>query len=420
MVLVTSFEESFLGSLKAEDLTRSVKNGDAAMKLEHGSGFTENDVGNDKKISFGAETVTVTSASTLMSQSQSPPQTKSPSISYTVKKDSDSPTLVDDSGSDGQTLSPTKPKGQGGDQWGSFTKNASGRVLYVSEKDYKAHELVKLVYTALKISKEAYRAFQKQTCNLHDGVSYLFSRALQVCNNTDRWEWGKLEATIGKSIEEQGRKSNPRSIADGTTRTSHKGTFYIVGNLGQGNSSNVFQALDDSGNLVAMKVFVNDELEKEAEKSCTQEKDNMLKCYEFLKGKVDVVKMCSLYAVVMPIFVPIPKNDREKRLNEVEAGIKNMREKAGKKYQQCDVRWRHVGTFQEHVVLFDLADLVEYDDVTSDDETNEVDNNEEKEGDPVLKAYMEIFKQRCGNDDSCPTQTNAVSFFGDVVQKNAE
>ena len=74
----------------------------------------------------------------------------------------------------------------------------------------------------------------------------------------------------------------------------------------------------------------------------------------------------------------------------------------------------------ETVTVTSASTLVEYDDVTSDDETNEVDNNEEKEGDPVLKAYMEIFKQRCGNDDSCPTQTNAVSFFGDVVQKNAE
>ena len=172
-----------------------------------------------------------------------------------------------------------------------------------------------------------------------------------------------------------------------------------------------------------MKVFVNDELEKEAEKACTQEKDNMFKCYEFLKGKVDVVKMCSLYAVVMPIFVPIPKNDREKRLNEVEAGIKNMREKTGKKYQQCDVRWRHVGMFQEHVVLFDLADLVEYDDQTSDSGwsvTSDDETNEETEEDPVLKSYMEIFKRRCRDDDSCPTQTNAVSCFGDVVQKNTE
>ena len=37
IVLVTSFEESFLGSVKREDLTRSVKNGNGAMEPDHGS-----------------------------------------------------------------------------------------------------------------------------------------------------------------------------------------------------------------------------------------------------------------------------------------------------------------------------------------------------------------------------------------------
>ena len=171
-----------------------------------------------------------------MSESHSAPEMKSSWVSRTVTKASDS---VPDSGSDCQTLSLSNLKGKCADQSG-FTKNASGRVLYVSEKDYKAHELVKLVYTALKMSKQAYRAFQKQTYQLNDGATYLFSRVLQVSDNTNEWEWGTLEATIGKSIKEQGRKSTLGRTADGSTGTSRQGTFYIVGRLGQGSTSNVF------------------------------------------------------------------------------------------------------------------------------------------------------------------------------------
>ena len=181
----------------------------------------------------------------------------------------------------------------------------------------------------------------------------------------------------------------------------------------------VFVKNEDGG-----KVLKKEDFDEKALTACTQEKDNLLKCYEFLNGKVHVVQNCGLYAVVMPIFKPIFQGDRDNKLKNVEAALKNMKEKTGKLYERCDVRWRHVGTFNEQVILFDLADLVDHNDqacdldwsVTSDDESKEEDNKKEPGEDPVLKEYMKIFKRHCGNDDGCST---APSYFGDVFQKNS-
>eukprot|EP00529_Nitzschia_sp_RCC80_P017830 CAMPEP_0113445798 /NCGR_PEP_ID=MMETSP0014_2-20120614/3374_1 /TAXON_ID=2857 /ORGANISM="Nitzschia sp." /LENGTH=817 /DNA_ID=CAMNT_0000336865 /DNA_START=213 /DNA_END=2666 /DNA_ORIENTATION=+ /assembly_acc=CAM_ASM_000159 len=515
IVLVTSFEQSFLGSLKAEDLNRSVHEGETVMEVDHEGSLKSaedlnQDVRDDEKVmevdhegslksaedldqdvhddettrktedegSLKAQSSAkqdppgqkkteasdewggnimpsprirsfaqaksndaidslenqhlYTSTSAQMSQSQSPPQMKSPAIAPTVSKDSDS-SPSSSLASDAPSLSPAKldiTRDTHESKPGRFTKDGTERVLYVSKENYEAHELVRLFYTALKISKRAYKDFQKKTYKLKLGERYLFPRALQVADQTDRWQWGELEATIGEAINVRGKKSNPRRRADGTTGNSSEGTFYIVGSLGQGYTSNVYQAINHLGELVAIKVFVKntDEKDKVLEKSAFQsraeaaterEKQELLGCYPFLEGKIHVIKICGFYALVMPIFEPIPKENREKRLDDVRTLVLNLKRR-NKKYSPSDARWRHAGTFiedsgTEHLVLFDLADLLDYNDTDWDDEYSSS-NLKAEETDPV-ERQMNIFTQRCSqsSDDS---PTDKAGFFADVIDKS--
>ena len=285
---------------------------------------------------------------------------------------------------------------------GTFTKDAIVRELYVTKEDFRAHEFVRLFYTALLSAKESYKKFEKTTYKLKRGENYFFPKALEVRANSDKWQWGTLQTEIGKPIDARIRKKNRRRAVDGTIRTpsTETKTYYIIGSLGQGSTSNVFQAIDQSGELVAIKVFVNnideeqggilakDDFKKRAKDACDREKMALLECYKFLNGRVHVIKICGFHAVVMPIFEPIAKDDRSGRLNDIKEVLTKLYRR-GKVYRDDDVRFRHVGLFkdggQDHVVLFDFADL----DLVNESET-----------DSWVTKHMGIFKARCLDDIS--------------------
>ena len=273
------------------------------------------------------------------------------------------------------------------------------------------------MYTALKISKQAYQKFEQKTYKLHLGKRYYFSRALSICGSDGEGLWGPLEATIGNPSHVPVK--NPPRDGDGTAILSNDGVYFVIGILGQGSKSNTFQALDQLGKLVAIKVM-NGEDDDETETAARQEKENLEKCYAFLEGRVQQIKMCGYHAVVMPMFDPIPNDDRSKRLEDVRTALTNMKDRIGKLYHTWDARWCHVGIFKEngkeHLVLLDLADLQDLHECSdtddSDTETKSEGSTTKEMMDHVQKLY-DSFTRRCSEH----RPTNTPTFFSEPIPK---
>ena len=335
LVLLSSFEESVICSLKQSDLETTGQ--------DH------------KQPQSPAEVKQQTQSLPTM---MSPRQEIIPSVSYESSLQHDS-SRGDSSSSESspssagcQSLSPIKLHG-GGMPTCKFDDGATPRKLHISNT-CESHELVKLVYTALKISRETHNQSKKTIYRLRNGESYKFPRALRADKKS--YAWGSLKCTVGNAIT-----------------TNSKKTYYIVGRLGEGRTSNVFLALDSSGQSVALKVYVknNDalgiilskkEFVKVAKEAMKREEYNLLKINPCLKGKVKATKILGFWCVAMPFFEPIKKTERGDTLVEIKEVLQRFKS-IKQRYAEGDIRWRHVGTFiddkdEKHVVLYDLADLV--------------------------------------------------------------
>ena len=366
IVLVTSFEESFLGSLTKADLMQDADNvvetsSDSTQGNPDGPGVQDDPI-------RGISSPNQGTTSRNMSHRRANPNAEN----------------------------------------GTFKTDGISRRLHVSKNDFKAHELVKLIYTAITIEEKSYSKFEKKIYKLEHGETYHFPRALGVVHDSDIWQWGDVEAIIGEVIYHHRRR--PRRVSVGHENAKLVKTYYIVGCLGQGSTSNVIQAINGFGNLVAIKVFVDktdgggkilktNEFRDKAKKKCDEEKKALLACYDFLKESVHVIKFCGLYAVVMPIFEPIPKDDRNAKLKDVKEVLLKMKKK-GKKFLPSDVRFRHVGMIQDNLVLFDFANLVP---INYDDEDYSIGSDSEPEETDAVKQQMKIFTQRC--KENCPMGT---------------
>ncbi|CAB9525524.1 unknown protein [Seminavis robusta] len=144
-------------------------------------------------------------------------------------------------------------------------------------------------------------------------------------------------------------------------------SYYIVGSLGNGATSNGFHALDSEGKEVALKVYVKhtnangtvmskEKFEKVAEASVNREAENFNSIYNDLKAEEVKLSGIGRWCVVMPFFRPIEKAKRRGNLEKIQEALRKL-EVTGLKYRDDDVRWRHVGLYKESCILFDLADL---------------------------------------------------------------
>jgi hypothetical protein len=86
-----------------------------------------------------------------------------------------------------------------------------------------------------------------------------------------------------------------------------------------------------------------------------------------LVSKVSKVKLNGFQCVVMPFFKPVPKSEQGNVMQNVKAAYSNFVKTLNKSmercmYHDCDVRWRHIGTYEDEgsstqYILFDLADM---------------------------------------------------------------
>ena len=377
LVLLTSFEESFLCSLNQSDLACSKE----ILNVRGKIGSTIMPQSPDSDIQNASQSpLKPKSRRSLLSSDSSSGDSQAGSARRPIDND--------------LTLSPKKA--QKSYDIGIFRKGGTPRKLFIS-KTYKAHDLVKLVYTAVKIARSV--ATEKTPPPIYrfvEGSSYQFPRTL--CVSTNSYDWGSLNLTIGERI------------GKGTARTASQriaSDYYIVGFLGRGSTSNVFLALNSSGNVVAVKMYVKNSrigLERNrkdfdawAEQKTKNEAKNLVSLNPCLAGKVMATKLWGMFCVVMPFFKPIEKKERAATLTKIEAALKRFKN-SNKKYSDCYVRWRHIGIHtdkerKDHVVLFDLSDL-----------------EEATDGDDFVSIVVTTLKERIGDEF---VDEGRISFFSE-------
>ena len=375
IVMITSFKESYLCSLNESD-------------------FLAGEQGQTKQAQAEQEDTSKLESSDVsqsVQQTQSPPRFKepnlhgnnpSPSVSFdnssSAPSSNSSPASSRSSvASSSAQRTDSEPKGN---EVGSvFLQKAAteGRKLFAT-RAYHQHELVKLAYNAIKLALSKYVESTKEIHKLEPNKTYSFPKVLRVvAGGEENYCWGELRATLGRPITSRKplppipRAASATQPIDGDDINS----YYIIGSLGHGATSNVFQALDSEGKHVAIKVYVKNVDEKgiimgdkvyqeKAREVTEKEASRLQRLYPFLVEEVKTTTVFDQPCVVMPFFEPVKKENREATLNDIATVLNDSFLPAGLKYVSDDVRWRHVGSFRDaqgekHCVLYDVADLEE-------------------------------------------------------------
>jgi hypothetical protein len=254
----------------------------------------------------------------------------------------------------------------------SSTFESSLDRIMTRSKVLGSHELVRLLCSSISVAVKNDIERPKLINDLEHGKMYHFGNVLRVTESLNKYTWGRLKnVQLGSVIESSGSNGNVLGLrgavpAQVDQQQEDATSYYIIGRLGQGNTSNVYHALDSSGMQVALKVYEkatddNDECKKKT----NDEKERLLLFYPFLKGKVKVVTLFDgLQCIVMPFFKPVAKQDRNSTLEDIKKTLRDCFFTNLWKYSSDDVRWRHVGFYQDaasgdqrQCILYALADL---------------------------------------------------------------
>jgi hypothetical protein len=259
-------------------------------------------------------------------------------------------------------------------------------------KVIKSHELVWLLCRSIAWAVKRGTQPTKTILKLQQEKVYKFRKVLQVTKG--KYDWGSLTVKINNNAAETGSKSS-----------DVKQNYYIIGILGRGDTSSVYHAVDSHGNQVAIKVYVkitddkgvclgSTQFKVVAKAAVTREAERLVLFYDFLTGKVHVAELFNgFWCLVMPLFQPVPMNERQIALGQIEKTLGNhfFKENNPLKYSNGDVRWRHVGLYRDgsplsRCVLYDLADL----EPLAEDENIPA----------LIKKYVEILQRRMGSEET--------------------
>ena len=272
----------------------------------------------------------------------------------------------------------------------------------------EGHQLVLLIFNCIARGLQALdKKRTKKICSLDYGTRVCRTALKMSCTG---YQWGLLDAIVGQSIDDIGMrtlraKKKKKTGMLGAIKgcfSSHSQLYYVVGIIGTGDTSKVFQALDSNGAECTIKMYLkqtkdnngnfdnSNEQNRKAKAACQLEVQNAKLLYGAGCGYFHQV-LNSRHCVVMPFYHPIPKGERKASLGAVETLLTDFAKK-NRKFVSQDRRWCHVGqrkmlgTNAQSIVLFDLADLVEI---------SKADNEATVAAD--IKAHCEELKLRVEN-----------------------
>jgi hypothetical protein len=236
---------------------------------------------------------------------------------------------------------------------------------------FKPHQLVQFLHTGLykSINENGGNRNIKRIYQLVEGKQYYFERVLKTSSSDNKnYGWQSLTFTLGKAITSNKRNTSTDSI-----------DFYIIGTLGYGSTSTVYQAIDSNGMLVAIKVYAKTDddngilmstnsFKKTATDAVAKEIKNFQTLYsDILDKKVRTFQLFeNMHCLIMPFFRPVQKNERAGLMAQIQSVFNGRFHNNSLMYASDDIRWRHVGSYicankKEHTILYDLADLVAID-----------------------------------------------------------
>ena len=146
--------------------------------------------------------------------------------------------------------------------------------------------------------------------------------------------------------------------------------LYLWKDLGRGSSGRALLAFSTSGRTCVVKFFHykrselpddNDEaaIQKLKDKSRIQaEKERTLwhRMYPQYKSAVRIMELNQMYGIVMPYFDPVQSHERVGYLPAIRSLLVRFKEE-GYRYEDGDLRWRHVGIRGQEVALIDVGSL---------------------------------------------------------------
>jgi hypothetical protein len=147
--------------------------------------------------------------------------------------------------------------------------------------------------------------------------------------------------------------------------------LYLWKDLGRGSSGRAFLAFNTSGRTCVVKFFHykrselpddNDEaaIQKLKDRSRRQaEKERILwhRMYPQYEIAVRTMELNQMYSIVMPYFDPVQRHERVGYLPAIRSLLVRFKEE-GYRYEDGDLRWRHVGIRGHQVALIDVGSLV--------------------------------------------------------------
>jgi Family of unknown function (DUF5898) len=240
------------------------------------------------------------------------------------------------------------------------------RKIIRSEECFKSQKLVKVFVNAIFCGLDA--TFKPRTfLNLKED-QLIEMDAIRM--NTKSYDWVTLKTKVtGITHPSITRPSitRPSITRTNSMRSTKNKDLFLVDYLGSGSTSVVYRALTLDGDdcVVKMIVAVADDkkvntpkdLEKEMERKVTSEVNAYQDIYGSGFGRYVWKKTLNNFeCVIMPFFEPIKKEQRELCLPEIKEILNKFKSKKVA-YKECDQLWRHVGSFNNKIYLFDLGDL---------------------------------------------------------------
>ncbi len=235
------------------------------------------------------------------------------------------------------------------------------------QSEHLVNVFVNVIFCALDatFTPRSYMDFDLQSIELNENKNIEID-VIQVKEKT--YEWGKLKAEFKGPFHCQ--------------QESVKKDLFLVDYIGSGSTSVVYRALTMDGYDCVVKFLViseeEDDIVKTDEHIAKGESLHMINKNSKLKVLQEVEAYKSVYGaeldgyvwsqtlnnldcVIMPFFKPIEKNRYEEVLSEVTNRL-NLFKNAQLVHDESDQRWRHVGSFDKKIYLFDLGNLKKIDD----------------------------------------------------------
>ena len=275
-----------------------------------------------------------------------------PSKSAHGKKNTPSPPKLVEVEADQENVHVAAAKPAHEDQLRSTSFRRIERKVMLSDKSYEPHQLVPLICNAIFCGLQNVTG-QKEAMVLQDG-SMFSHKVLKLTK--DGYEWLIVNLKVnGPARLLQGQEEPPEEYC----------AFELAGT---GVTSRVLRALTMDGKHCVIKMYVrkyvdggkplsDTEYKTNARESVRREVETYHTLYPELKDYVWEQELNGVCCVILPYFMPIPKEERETTVDSVRDILNQKFRPERYRFDDSDMQWRHVGTFDGTVYLFDLADL---------------------------------------------------------------